>query len=112
MIMILLKIYKKGEIIMRDHEKLFAEVREAFIDMDVTEEVDVKRVDLALHELDEIEAKYAPDWECAVMNMLVFIGILAGTLSAEVYGGGIEDELHDKIKIVFEILAKYYAMVE
>ena len=97
---------------MRDHEKLFAEVREAFIDMDVTEEVDVKRVDLALHELDEIEAKYAPDWECAVMNMLVFIGILAGTLSAEVYGGGIEDELHDKIKIVFEILAKYYAMVE
>lgn len=97
---------------MRDHEKLFAEVREAFIDMDVTEEVDVKRVDLALHELDEIEAKYAPDWECAVMNMLVFIGILAGTLSAEVYGGGIEDELHDKIKVVFEILAKYYAMVE
>ena len=97
---------------MRDHEKLFAEVREAFIDMDVTEEVDVKRVDLALHELDEIEAKYAPDWECAVMNMLVFIGILAGTLSAEVYGGGIEDELHDKIKIVFEILAKYYAMAE
>ena len=97
---------------MRDHEKLFAEVREAFMDMDVTEEVDVKRVDLALHELDEIEAKYAPDWECAVMNMLVFIGILAGTLSAEVYGGGIEDELHDKIKVVFEILAKYYAMVE
>ena len=97
---------------MRDHEKLFAEVREAFIDMDVTEEVDVKRVDLALHELDDIEAKYAPDWECAVMNMLVFIGILAGTLSAEVYGGGIEDELHDKIKVVFEILAKYYAMVE
>ena len=111
MIMILLKIYK-GEMIMRDHEKLFAEVREAFMDMDVTEEVDVKRVDLALHELDEIEAKYAPDWECAVMNMLVFIGILAGTLSAEVYGGGIEDELHDKIKVVFEILAKYYAMVE
>ena len=97
---------------MRDHEKLFAEVREAFIDMDVTEEVDVKRVDLALHELDDIEAKYAPDWECAVMNMLVFIGILAGTLSAEVYGGGLEDELHDKIKVVFEILAKYYAMVE
>ena len=97
---------------MRNHEQLFAEVREAFIDMDVTEEVDVKRVDLALHELDEIEAKYAPDWECAVMNMLVFIGILAGTLSAEVYGGGIEDELHDKIKVVFEILAKYYAMVE
>ena len=97
---------------MRDHEKLFAEVREAFIDMDVTEEVDIKRVDLALHELDEIEAKYAPDWECAVMNMLIFIGILAGTLSAEVYGGGIEDELHDKIKVVFEILAKYYAMVE
>ena len=97
---------------MRDHEKLFAEVREAFMDMDVTEEIDVKRVDLALHELDDIEAKYAPDWECAVMNMLVFIGILAGTLSAEVYGGGIEDELHDKIKIVFEILAKYYAMVE
>ena len=97
---------------MRNHEQLFAEVREAFMDMDVTEEVDVKRVDLALHELDEIEAKYAPDWECAVMNMLVFIGILAGTLSAEVYGGGIEDELHDKIKIIFEILAKYYAMAE
>ena len=97
---------------MRDHEKLFAEVREAFIDMDVTEEVDVKRVDLALHELDEIEAKYAPDWEAAVMNMLVFIGILAGTISAEVYGGGIEDELHDKIKVVFEILAKYYAMAK
>ena len=97
---------------MRDHEKLFAEVREAFIDMDVTEEIDVKRVDLALHELDEIEAKYAPDWEAAVMNMLVFIGILAGTISAEVYGGGIEDELHGKIKVVFEILAKYYAMVE
>ena len=97
---------------MRDHEKLFAEVREAFMDMDVTEEIDVKRVDLALHELDDIEAKYAPDWECAVMNMLVFIGILAGTLSAEVYGGGIEDELHDKIKVIFEILAKYYAMGE
>ena len=97
---------------MRNHEQLFAEVREAFIDMDVTEEVDIKRVDLALHELDDIEAKYAPDWECAVMNMLVFIGILAGTLSAEVYGGGIEDELHDKIKVIFEILAKYYAMGE
>ena len=97
---------------MRNHEQLFAEVREAFIDMDVTEEVDVKRVDLALRELDDIEAKYAPDWECAVMNMLVFIGILAGTLSAEVYGGGIEDELHDKIKVVFEILAKYYAMAK
>ena len=41
---------------MRNHEQLFAEVREAFIDMDVTEEVDIKRVDLALHELDEIEA--------------------------------------------------------
>ena len=97
---------------MRNHEQLFAEVREAFMNMEVSEEVDIKRVDLALHELDDIEAKYAPDWECAVMNMLVFIGILAGTLSAEVYGGGIEDELHDKIKIVFEILAKYYAMVE
>ena len=111
MIMILLKIYK-GEIIMRDHEKLFAEVREAFMDMDVSEEVDVKRVNLALNELDEIEAKYAPDWEAAVMNMLVFIGILAGTLSAEVYGGGVEDELHDKIRVVFEILAKYYAIVK
>lgn len=97
---------------MRNHEQLFAEVREAFMNMEVSEEVDIKRVDLALHELDDIEAKYAPDWECAVMNMLVFIGILAGTLSAEVYGGGIEDELHDKIKVVFEILAKYYAMVE
>ena len=98
--------------IMRNHEQLFAEIRKAFIDMDVTEEVDVKRVDLVLHELDEIEAKYAPDWEAAVMNMLVFIGILAGTISAEVYGGGIEDELHDKIKVVFEILAKYYAMAK
>ena len=97
---------------MRNHEQLFAEIRKAFIDMDVTEEVDVKRVDLVLHELDEIEAKYTPDWEAAVMNMLVLIGIMAGTLSAEVYGGGIEDELHDKIKVVFEILAKYYAMVE
>ena len=111
MIMILLKIYK-GEIIMRDHEKLFAEVREAFMDMDVSEEVDVKRVNLALHELDKIEAKCAPDWEAAVMNMLVFIGILAGTISAEVYGGGVEDELHDKIRVVFEILAKYYAIVK
>lgn len=97
---------------MRNHEQLFNEVREAFMNMEVSEEVDVKRVDLALHELDDIEAKYAPDWECAVMNMLVFIGILAGTLSAEVYGGGIEDELHDKIKVIFEILAKYYAMAE
>lgn len=97
---------------MRNHEQLFAEVKEAFIDMDVTEEVDVKRVDLALHELDEIEAKYAPDWEAAVMNMLVFIGILAGTISAEVYGGGVEDELHDKIRVVFEILAKYYAITK
>ena len=97
---------------MRNHEQLFAEIREAFIGMDVTEEVDVKRVDLALHELDEIEAKCAPDWEAAVMNMLVFIGVLAGTLSAEVYGGGVEDELHDKIRIVFEILAKYYAIVK
>ena len=97
---------------MRDHEKLFAEVREAFIDMDVSEEVDVKRVNLALNELDEIEAKYAPDWEAAVMNMLVFIGILAGTISAEVYGGGVEDELHDKIRVVFEILAKYYAITK
>ena len=97
---------------MRDHEKLFAEVREAFMDMDVSEEVDVKRVNLALNELDEIEAKYAPDWEAAVMNMLVFIGILAGTISAEVYGGGVEDELHDKIRVVFEILAKYYAIVK
>ena len=97
---------------MRNHEQLFAEIREAFIGMDVTEEVDVKRVDLALHELDEIEAKYAPDWEAAVMNMLVFIGILAGTISAEVYGGGVEDKLHDKIRIVFEILAKYYAITK
>lgn len=97
---------------MRDHEKLFAEVREAFMDMDVHEEVDVKRVELALNELDDIEAKYAPDWECAVMNMLVFIGIMAGTLSAEVYGGGVEDELHDKMRIIFGILAKYYAMAE
>ncbi len=97
---------------MRNHEQLFAEVREAFIDMDVTEEVSVKRIDLALHELDEIEAKCAPDWEAAVMNMLVFIGVLAGTLSAEVYGGGAEDELHDKIRVVFEILAKYYAIVK
>lgn len=97
---------------MRNHEQLFAEVREAFIDMDVTEEVSVKRIDLALHELDEIEAKCAPDWEAAVMNMLVFIGILAGTISAEVYGGGVEDELHDKIRVVFEILAKYYAITK
>jgi hypothetical protein len=97
---------------MRNHEQLFAEVREAFIDMDVAEEVSVKRIDLALHELDEIEAKYAPDWEAAVMNMLVFIGIMAGTISAEVYGGGVEDELHDKIRVVFEILAKYYAIVK
>ena len=97
---------------MRNYEQLFAEVREAFIDMDITEDVDIKRVDLALHELDEIEAKYAPDWEAAVMNMLVFIGVLAGTLSAEVYGGGVEDELHDKIRIVFEILAKYYSIVK
>lgn len=97
---------------MRNHEQLFAEVREAFIDMDVTEEVSVKRIDLALHELDEIEAKCAPDWEAAVMNMLIFIGVLAGTLSAEVYGGGVEDELHDKIRVVFEILAKYYAIVK
>ena len=97
---------------MRNHEQLFAEVKEAFIDMDVTEEVDVKRVNLALNELDEIEAKYAPDWEAAVMNMLVFIGILAGTISAEVYGGGVEDELHDKIRGVFEILAKYYAITK
>ena len=97
---------------MRNHEQLFAEVKEAFIDMDVTEEVDVKRVNLALNELDEIEAKYAPDWEAAVMNMLVFIGILAGTISAEVYGGGVDDELHDKIRVVFEILAKYYAITK
>ena len=97
---------------MRNHEQLFAEIREAFMDMDVTEEVDVKRVNLALQELDEIEAKYAPDWEAAVMNMLVLIGIMAGTISAEVYGGGVEDELHDKIRIVFEILAKYYSIVK
>ena len=96
---------------MRNHEEIFAEVREAFMDMDLHEEIDVKRVEIALRELDEIEGKYAPDWECAVMNMLMFIGILVGTMSAErINGIGEEDQLHKEMETIFKILSKHYSV--
>ena len=97
---------------MRNHEQIFNEVREAFANMNAVEEVDVKRVEMALAELDDIKTKYAPDWEAVVMNTLVFVGVMAGTISAEVFGGGQEDNLHEELRTVFEVLAKYYAMVE
>lgn len=98
---------------MRNHKKIFEEVRAAFLDIMVEGKTDKERLEIALNEMDDIEKSYAPDWEAAVMNLIMFVGILTGTLTAERINGVDEaDKLLDEMRRVFLVLARHYSEVE
>ncbi len=94
----------------KSRKKIFNEIRKVFQEMQLENETSIACREMVLKEMDEMEEKYRPDWESVVMNAVMFIGVLNGTLTAE-KANGIDDgdDLRRELQKVFELLAQYYA---
>ena len=99
---------------MRNHEQIFKEIELLFEELrkESQHKVNMNRILITLNEIISIENQYAPDWEAAVMNLLVYIGFLSGVVEAgrqDQTEPEIDEEMHKHLTRVYALLASYYA---
>lgn len=98
---------------MRNHEQLFNEIKLLFEELKKESQfkVNMNRIIISLNEIISIENQYAPDWEAAIMNLLVYVGFLSGVVEAgrqDQNDPKVDEEMHKHLTKIYTLLSEYY----